>query len=60
MSRNLINETIIRPKILDRWQYITRLAARGATTYKLITMEKDLLAKSQSDNHHHPDDDPLE
>ena len=33
VSRNLINETIIRPKNLDRWQHITRLAARGATTY---------------------------
>ena len=31
--RNLINETTIRPKNLDRWQHITRLAARGATTY---------------------------
>jgi hypothetical protein len=31
---------------------MNKLAVKGATTY-LITMEKDLLAKSQSDNHHH-------
>lgn len=53
-------ETTIRPKILGRRQHINRPAANGVTTYKHNKMEKDLLAKSQSANHHHPDDDPLE
>ena len=44
--RNLINETIIRSKILGRRQHITRQAARGATTYKHNLMEKDRQAKS--------------
>ena len=48
--RNLIKETIN----LDRWRHINRPAANGATTYKHNKMEKDLLTKSQSDNHHHP------